>query len=130
MHSSTAALSRFNWLARPLPRAQRRTLVIAMYALFVGFVGTMYAAYTSDPRWPAPLAVFDVLLFGATAVTFIRVVTSPGYAADSVDRALPPDFCDLLYAADETGDLRRQVMRGRGLGVRHDCLGRERTRPA
>jgi hypothetical protein len=29
-----------------------------------------------------------VLLFGATAVTFIRVVTSPGYAADTVDRAL------------------------------------------
>jgi hypothetical protein len=62
--------------------------VIASYLLFVAFMATMYAGYTADPRWPAGLAVAAVLLFAATAATFIRVVTSPGYAADTVDRAL------------------------------------------
>src|SRR5262249_37539237 len=88
MHSSTAAPSRFSWVARPMRRGRRRALVIATYTVFAAFMASMYAGYTSDPRWPTPLAVVAVLVFGVTAATFIRVGTSPGYAADTVDRAL------------------------------------------
>jgi len=88
MHSSTTAPSRFTWVARPLRRGQRRTLVIGMYAAFAAFIASLYFGSTSDPRWPLPLAIAAILLFGVTAAAFIRVATSPGYAADSLDRAL------------------------------------------
>jgi hypothetical protein len=88
MHSFTAAPSRFNWVASPMRRSRRRVLVMATYVGFAAFMVTMYGGYTAEPRWPSPLAVMAVLLFAATAVAFIRVVTAPGYAADTLDRAL------------------------------------------
>jgi hypothetical protein len=88
MHSSTAAPSRFSWVARPMPRSRRRALVVATYTGFAAFMVVMYRGYTAEPRWPAPLAIIAVILFVATAAAFIRLVTAPGYAADTVDRRL------------------------------------------
>jgi hypothetical protein len=88
MHSSNTLPARFTWVARPMRRGQRRTLVIGMYAAFASFIASLYFGSTADPRWPLPLAIAAIFLFGVTAAAFIRVVTSPGYAADSLDRAL------------------------------------------
>ena len=88
MQNFTASSARARWFAQPLGRARRRALVLATYASFVAFMLSMYAGYTSAPRWPAPLAVLAVVLVVATGAIFIRVVTSPGYTADTADRAL------------------------------------------
>ena len=88
MHSSTTARSGLSWAMRPMPRRRRRALVVAIYVSFAAFMVAMYAGYTAAPRWPTWLAVLAIVLFAATAAGFIRLVTAPGYAADTVDRRL------------------------------------------
>ena len=88
MHNSASTHSRFSWAARPLPRNRRRALVIATYLGFIAFVLVTYRGLTAEPRWPSELAATAVLLFVATAAAFVRLVTAPGYAADTVDRRL------------------------------------------
>jgi vacuolar-type H+-ATPase subunit I/STV1 len=88
MHSFTTAPSRFSWAARPMPRSRRRALVLATYLGFAAFMAVMYGGYTAQPRWPALLAIIAAILFVATAGSFGRLVTAPGYAADSVDQRL------------------------------------------
>lgn len=88
MREFTTVPSRFSWVARPMKRSRRRTLVLATYLGFAAFMAVMYRGYTNEPRWPAPLAVSAAILFVATAAAFLRLLTAPGYAADSVDRRL------------------------------------------
>src|SRR5215467_2649142 len=89
MHNSAAVPpSRSSWITRPMPRRARRALVVATYALFGAFMLVMYLGYTADPRWPSGLGVTAVVLFLATAIAFVRLVTAPGYAADTLDRRL------------------------------------------
>ena len=84
MHSSAVA----SWALSPMPRASRRVLVIADYVGFAAFVVVMYLGYTAQPRWPVWLSIAAIILFVATALCFIRMVTAPGYAADTLDRRL------------------------------------------
>ena len=88
MHSTAATPSRFGWAARPMTRSRRRALVLATYVTFAAFMVVMYRGYTAEPRWPGPLAVVAVILFVATGAAFVRLVTAPGYAADTLDRRL------------------------------------------
>ena len=88
MHSSTAAPSRFSWAVRPMARSRRRLLVLATYLCFAVFLVVMYRGYTAEPRWPGLLGLVAVILFVATAAAFMRLVTAPGYAADTLDRPL------------------------------------------
>jgi hypothetical protein len=88
MHSSPSTTARANWLSSPLPRAPRRALVVAVYLGFLVFMAIMYRGAFSEPRWPGWLAVLAVLVFGATAFGFVRLVTAPGYCADTLDRQL------------------------------------------
>ncbi len=69
-------------------RSRRRALVVATYLGFAAFMLAMYRGYTAEPRWPALLAIFAAILFVATAAAFVRLVTAPGYAADTLDRRL------------------------------------------
>src|SRR5262249_21263665 len=73
---------------RPMSREARRRLVIAMYAGYALLLVFTYLGYTSTPRWPSWLAILAVGTFLATGFGFVRVVMSPGYAADTLDRHL------------------------------------------
>lgn len=84
MHNVVAARG----TPRPMPRGQRRLLVIASYIGFAAFMTVMYFGAFATPRWPLGLGVLAVLLFGATAVAFVQLVRAPGYAADTVDARL------------------------------------------
>src|SRR5262245_444503 len=88
MSSSTAAPSRRGWALRPLGRGRRRVLVVGVYVGFAAFMAAMYAGYTAVPRWPGWLAIIAIVLFCATAVAFVRLITAPGYAADTLDARL------------------------------------------
>jgi hypothetical protein len=62
--------------------------MIAMYTGFAVLLVVTYFGYTSSPRWPSWLAVLAVCTLLATAFGFVRLVTAPGYAADTLDRHL------------------------------------------
>jgi hypothetical protein len=69
-------------------QGQRRGLVVATYLGFTAFLAVLYRGSTTEPRWQGWLGPLALLLFAATALAFVRVVTSPGFAADTVDRQL------------------------------------------
>jgi hypothetical protein len=59
-----------------------------MYAGYAALLVFTYLGYTSVPRWPAWVTIMAIVTFLATGYGFVRLVLSPGYVADTLDRHL------------------------------------------
>src|SRR5262245_34595295 len=74
--------------ARPVTRAGRRRLVVALYAAYAAFLVVLSTGYSATPRWPWGLAALALLAFLATGALLVRLAVAPGYVADTADRFL------------------------------------------